>query len=586
MWDGDVLLNSLRRCLSPSGMAALGVAVVTVWPMADVQARPVAAREWGVNAWGVEPPRVVQGMREERCRSGGADGVVFQITDKRRGEAEMALSNALKPMVAYEFTARIKALTSGTTTVPVDLFFRKDGPHYQTAVIRTVKAGADWQSVSLKGVYFLDGEGSVRVSVPAGAAPVCVSQAAIREIAADEVGAPPRAYRITSRLFGVHLNKLGSHNSWPAFDPGVVRLWDSGTTWADMQPDDEPIDWAHNPAAVRMQYYLKHVRRHGGSDSELMMTLGMTPRWAATPGTCNPAPYGPTSCRPPQLRSDWRRFVAELARRFDGQIRLWEVWNEADMWFHWGGDAQGLVNLLKDARDELKAVNPENVVIGPNVTVNGLRLLNDFLNRGAGNYMDGLSFHAYFGRTPSIALAAVRNVRQMLSYHGLDLPLWNTEVGIACDTPATCARVGAPGFAREGLAAIAQGLIGEAALGVVNTNYHTWEGGVVASGHLPLVEDDFRTETDAGVFYRKLRTLLVGKTVRWVSELPGHGGLVEVQGLQKSSCLIAWGEDGVASANQLMGIRSWKPLDGSRAETLEPQASLALQPMPVLGCPR
>jgi len=344
--------------------------------------------------------------------------------------------------------------------VPVDVFFRKDGPHYQAAVVRTVALGAAWQQVSVKGVYFPDGPGAVRLSVPAGAGRLWVAEARLAEISPDAVGTPDRAFKVTPLLFGVHLNQLGTHNGWPEFGPGVVRLWDSGTTWSEMQPQNEAIDWVRNPSASRLGYYVKHVRRYGEGDTQILMTLGMTPTWAAAAGDCGQAPYGRSSCLPPASRAEWRRYVAAVARKFHGKIGLWEVWNEADIYYHWGGSLTQLVDVLKDAREELKADDPRNVVIGPNITVNNLRMLNDMLNMGAGQYMDGLSFHSYFGNKPDVALAAVRNIRQMMSYQGLDLPLWNSEVAVGCGMGSECPKVGSEASRRSGLESIAQGLIG------------------------------------------------------------------------------------------------------------------------------
>lgn len=573
-------------CFKASGLLLGGLLGLNLFSLAS--AKEVSPREWQVNSWGEEPPQVEQGVGvDDQCRSGADAGVHFRVGSRKKGRAELILPAVLSPRHAYEFTAKFKVVGgNANAAVPVDIFFRKDDAHYQTAVVRTVALNGNWQEVSLKGVYFLDGPGSVRLSSPQGAPRVCIAQAKLSEISPDTVGGPHQAFKVTPQLFGVHLNQLGSHNGWPTFNPGIVRLWDAGTTWGEIQPNDGGIDWSHTPGAVRMKYYDSHVKRFGAGRSKLMMTLGMTPTWAAVPGDCGPAPYGKSSCLMPQNRADWRRFVASLARKFDGRVAVWEVWNEADIGYHWAGSANGLVDLLKDAHDELKSANSENIVIGPNVTVNGLRLLNDMLNLGAGKYMDGLSFHGYFGRTPAIALGAVRNIRQMLAYHGLDMPLWNTEVGVGCDLPDTCRAMGAPGGRRAGLAAIAQGLIGEAALGVVNTNYHTWEGGAVQGGNLPLVESDFETDTDAGRLYARLRKQLNGQELRWLGSLPDGGGLVEMVSSAGKVCVWAWGPpSGVAvPIASFLGAQTWQTADGDEAGSLEGRSSVSVKSMPVLAC--
>ena len=129
---------------------------------------------------------------------------------------------------AYRLDAMASA-PGAASPVHVDVMFRRDGPHYQTAMVRGFDLGATPTRIQMQGIYFLEDAGSVRVSLPQGVPTICLTDVALREIAAEEVGQPDGAFKVSDRLFGIHMLRLGEHNVWPRFNPGVVRLWDTGT---------------------------------------------------------------------------------------------------------------------------------------------------------------------------------------------------------------------------------------------------------------------------------------------------------------------------------------------------------------------
>jgi len=62
---------------------------------------------------------------------------------------------------------------------------------------------------------------------------------------------------VPDTLFGIHINKLGTHNVWPAMGQKTMRLWDTGTRWGDMELANN--SWAGAP---RLDYYLTYA--HAG----------------------------------------------------------------------------------------------------------------------------------------------------------------------------------------------------------------------------------------------------------------------------------------------------------------------------------
>ena len=64
---------------------------------------------------------------------------------------------------------------------------------------------------------------------------------------------------------------------------------------------------------------------------------------------------------------EWRKFVRACAQHYKGKLKTWEIWNEQDGGF-WkpNPNASQYVPLLKIAYEELKAADPENIVMEEN----------------------------------------------------------------------------------------------------------------------------------------------------------------------------------------------------------------------------
>jgi len=62
-----------------------------------------------------------------------------------------------------------------------------------------------------------------------------------------------KAIKVTNsnlnRLFGVHIPEIAL-GEWPNIPVGSVRLWDSGTSWREVQPVQDQFDFTKLDAAV------------------------------------------------------------------------------------------------------------------------------------------------------------------------------------------------------------------------------------------------------------------------------------------------------------------------------------------------
>lgn len=493
---------------------------------------------WQVNAWGSAAPSVVFRQSDNLCLRQGNPSSSFKVISRGNGDAEILLPGVLEPNKAYRFNVWLKS----DSPASVEVFFRRNGFPYETTAIRSLKVSG-WTPVSVSGIHASTGRGSVRVAIREKGVTLCINSASLSPVDFSSIGAKNVSSRIDARFFGVHLNRLGRHNGWPTFDPGTLRLWDTGTTWAQLQPDNAPIDWARNPYAQRLDYFVRHgLAKH--RDIQYIYTLGMTPAWAGSkhPTDCNKSSYGPSVCTKPVDLESWRQHVRALGLRYKGIIRVWEVWNEADVWVHWDQQPEDLIPLVKIAAQELKSIDPANQVIGPNITGGGLRFLSRFLTAGGGAYLDGISIHAYLGRVPELSLAQIRNVRQMLKDSSLgEMPIWNTETAVSCNTLLEDCTV--PNAKRQnvlsGEDAIAQGLIGNAALGVRSFNYYTWEGAAIEHGNLPLVDSNYQVPTKAGLILWTMKVWLSGAEVKYRTAIQGGLNVVEVRRGNATS-LVLW----------------------------------------------
>lgn len=233
---------------------------------------------------------------------------------------------------------------------------------------------------------------------------------------------------------------------WPSVSFSGLRLWDTNTGWANLNPTSTSFDWSV------LDTWMNSAGNHG---VDLMYTFGRVPQWASSKpydATCR---FGPGQCDPPNdLNLDgtgtdqhWKTFVQALATHAAGRIKYWELWNEPQNAFYWSGTTAQMVRMAQDARSILLNIDPNAVLLSPGT---GLRYdaynwTANYLAAGGGRYADIIAFHGYIegscpGALPntSVVPSRVAAFRQMISNYGQgSKPLWNTEAGWG-HTDTTC----------------------------------------------------------------------------------------------------------------------------------------------------
>ncbi len=224
-------------------------------------------------------------------------------------------------------------------------------------------------------------------------------------------------------------------NPWPQVTFKSMRLWDTGTGWAQIETSDGVYNW------TLFDEWLDDAQQFkvGG----VMYTFGKVPQWASSKPndqTCA-AGWGPGECDPPKdLNPDgtgsdqlWQDYVAAIARRSAGRIKYWEIWNEPHNAYYWNGTVAQLVRMAKDARSVILNIDPQAVLLTP--PSHGA-FQTDYFAAGGAQYADVITYHGYVNHSGCSGfphaedeLAMIDKVRAVMADYGQSgKPLWDTEV--------------------------------------------------------------------------------------------------------------------------------------------------------------
>lgn len=224
--------------------------------------------------------------------------------------------------------------------------------------------------------------------------------------------------------FGVHEAGVAS-GRWPQVPNGSigsVRLWDTGTSWREVNPAPGVFVWGALDAAVA------NARKHGAS---VDLVLATTPQWAAQ------FPYqwafaGDGTASPPRSEVDWVIYVQAVASRYKGLIGTYETWNEPNLAGFWQGSAAQMSRLNSLAYRTIKRIDPRATVAAPSVTLrgSGITWLSHYARYGGFRYSDAVNVHAYPlpAGTPEDSVRLMKRARAVLAAQGVRLPMWDTEI--------------------------------------------------------------------------------------------------------------------------------------------------------------
>lgn len=310
--------------------------------------------------------------------------------------------------------------------------------------------------------------------------------------AADQNKLVPPSQQIPSTLFGMHIHRAGSSTPWPSVPVPERRLWDARVTWPDIEPSKG--QWRFGT----LDNCLVMAQEH---DQDLLMTLGLTPRWASARPQ-EPSGYQPGFAAEPVDIQDWRTFVTAVATRYKGRIHNYEIWNEPNLKQFWSGSVDQLLALTREASQIIHNIDPQAIVVSPPATSGyGVKWLTEFLSKGGGQYVDVIGYHFYVADQPPEAIVPViRQVQQTMADNGVgNKPIWDTEAGWFKPNPFPSPELGA-GY-------VARSFILNWAAGVPRFYWYSWDNHKMT---IQMTEDDDTTLTPAGRAYGIIQKWLIG----------------------------------------------------------------------------
>jgi hypothetical protein len=305
---------------------------------------------------------------------------------------------------------------------------------------------------------------------------------------------PPTA-SIPATYFGMHMHHLDKETPWPNVPIPEWRIWDAHVTWPDLEPHKG--DWHF----AKLDSYINMAQQHG---TGVLLTLGQSPAWASA------RPPEPTA--EPANMDDWRNYVKTVVERYKGRIQAYEVWNEPNLPPFWSGTTDQMIALTKEASQIIHSVDPAALVVSPSATATyGTPWLEEFLKKGAAQYVDVIGYHFYVTpKPPEDLIPFIQKVRQIMTANGAGRkPLWNTETGWLEPSHFDSDEAAAGVLARSYILAWAAG--------VERYYWYAWDNRKVA---LKTTREDNSTSTSAGQAFAVIQQWLVGAAIVSCSQSP------------------------------------------------------------------
>ena len=254
--------------------------------------------------------------------------------------------------------------------------------------------------------------------------------------------------QIPADYFGMTMTATDSQEPYPSASIASIRLWNTGTDWAHMNPAAGVYDFD------RFDMWLSEAGSHNLS---VLYTFGRTPVWASSNPKmgCHGNPNG--QCAPPKdLDPDgsgpdqiWKDFVTahrepDNQQSSTGHVSYWEIWNEPNAIGNWQGTMAQTVRMAADAYNIIKKIDPSATGLTipaptgewmPDGKHTAVALwMQQFLAAGGLSYVDIFSsFHTYVWQKNSLPVAEevvplINSVKQVIaSYHASSRPVWSTE---------------------------------------------------------------------------------------------------------------------------------------------------------------
>jgi hypothetical protein len=181
---------------------------------------------------------------------------------------------------------------------------------------------------------------------------------------ADAIVDPPftsLTYSIQAFLWWDVNGRSGTHMDWVKL-LGFSHVKQT-FAWKDVEPI--PGQWFFTEG----DRILNELERR---DLSLIVRLTDTPDWAHP--SLPPIAEGGYIDAPPDNLDDWANYCHTVADRYKGRVAAYQIWNEPNLSREWGGktpEAAGYVEMLRRCSDEIRAVDPDAILISAGLSPTG-----------------------------------------------------------------------------------------------------------------------------------------------------------------------------------------------------------------------
>jgi hypothetical protein len=395
--------------------------------------------------------------------------------------------------------------------------------------------------------------------------------------AANSVAGTP----VPATYFGMHVGLLGVADVPVPEKAGSIRLWDSGVSWREIEPEKGKYNWAPLDTAV--------TKAEAMGAKDIMWVHGSPPQWAAKDPQAKGL-YGPGTSSAPEEKA-YLDTLAAVAERYKGRIRTFQVWNEANIKIFYRGTPQYLADLTAKSKDVLDKIDPDAVLVGASTTVRKNGPFKSFYTgysdalKAKGWPVDVMAVHLYplADQGPQTRDDYIRGIMSWLADRGWTGPVWDTEVNFGdrrdfAKKKVTVATEDAPAY-------LARTYLDGLALGLGRAYWYTWNDHLLG---IDLVDPATGAVQPAGQAYLTLQDWLAGGTMQGCT-----GEITKPTGSQGaiSTCQfvladgrpgqITWTHKGTTAVAAPEGTTALCNLDGT-CNTLTPGAAFEVGTEPVL----
>ncbi|MCD4533146.1 hypothetical protein LRP67_03510 [Nocardioides sp. cx-169] len=316
---------------------------------------------------------------------------------------------------------------------------------------------------------------------------------------------PSQAQKVRPEFFGMHDSQIAT-GATPRVKLGSIRLWDSGTSWRQIETLPGLYDWTGLDAAVAKARAAK---------LRPLLVLGQTPQFHAE-NPMAPGAYGDGASSMPRLAA-WRAYVTAAATRY-GTTVDYQVWNEPNVINYWTGSVAQMAQLTAVTSQAVKAAAGRGAtVVAPSFPLRMSGQQSWFKKywratsggKGMASYVDVVAVQLYplAHEAPEASLKLLAFAKRALPKPARAKPLWNTEINYGLRGGPPAQKI--PNAKQA--AYVARTLVLNAAGQIHRMYWYAWAQGKIANTH--LVQANRTTLTPAGRAWDQVHGWLLGTTI-------------------------------------------------------------------------